>query len=171
MSKRIKKSWFVAGAALLAAGITAGVAMRPTANLGLEASAVAAPAAGKPVDMEISRGSYLVNQVAMCGDCHTPMNQNGRFIKSKWLQGAKIAFKPNFPVRHWPHGAPNIAGLPWRWNAGAMIKFLTTGRDPRGHYAGPPMPAYRMNHADAVAVTAYLKSLPRGKMPPWMRHH
>ena len=73
MSKRIKKSWFVAGAALLAAGITAGVAMRPTANLGLEASAVAAPAAGKPVDMEISRGSYLVNQVAMCADCHTPM--------------------------------------------------------------------------------------------------
>ena len=152
MSKRIKKSWFVAGAALLAAGITASVAMRPTANLGLEASAVAAPAAGTPVDMEISRGSYLVNQVAMCGDCHTPMNQNGRFIKSKWLQGAKIAFKPNFPVRHWPHGAPNIAGLPWRWNAGAMIKFLTTGRDPRGHYAGPPMPAYRMNHADATVL-------------------
>ena len=54
MSKRIKKSWFVAGAALLAAGITASVAMRPTANLGLEASAVAAPAAGTPVELRTS---------------------------------------------------------------------------------------------------------------------
>jgi hypothetical protein len=170
MKKRLGKFWYLAGAALLAAGITTGVAMRSNSNLGIESTAAAAPAAGTPVDMQIARGSYLVNQVAMCGDCHTPMNQNGRFIKSKWLQGARIAYKPNFPVRRWPRGAPNLAGLPWRWNAGEMIKFLTTGRDPRGHYAGPPMPAYRLNHADAVAVTAYLKSLPRGKMPPWMHH-
>ncbi|MDE8346401.1 MAG: hypothetical protein POH28_09550, partial [Acidocella sp.] len=108
MMKPIRKSWYLAGAAILAAGVTAGVAMRSHTNLGIESSVAAAPAAGTPIDTEIARGSYLVNQVAMCGDCHTPMNQFGRPIKSKWLQGAKIAFKPNFPVRHWPHGAPNI---------------------------------------------------------------
>ncbi len=170
MNTSISRSLFLAGA-VLAVGIMAGLAMRSKAPLPVDTIAAADPAVGQPIDLQIARGRYLVNQVAMCGDCHTPMNQNGQPIKAKWLQGAKIAFKPTFPVRHWPHGAPNIAGLPWRWDAANMIKFLVTGRDPRGHYAGPPMPAYRLNHADAVAVTAYLKSLPRGKMPPWMRRH
>jgi len=45
-----------------------------------------------------------------------------------------------------------------------MVKFLTTGVDPDGMRANPPMPAYRLDARDARAVISYLKSLP-GPVP------
>jgi hypothetical protein len=41
-----------------------------------------------------------------------------------------------------------------------MVKFLTTGSDPDGKKARPPMPAFRLNARDARAAYLYLKSLP-----------
>jgi hypothetical protein len=41
-----------------------------------------------------------------------------------------------------------------------MVKFLETGKNPRGNAADPPMPAYKLQHDDAVAIVTYLKSLP-----------
>ena len=66
-----------------------------------------------------------------------------------------------------------MARGPWARSAeeSVLMNTLTTSDKVHGLLApGPPMPAYRLNHADAVALTAYLKSLPRGKMPPWMHH-
>ena len=40
-----------------------------------------------------------------------------------------------------------------------MIKFLTTGLNPGGNPAGPPMPTYKMKQDDAEAIVEYLKSL------------
>jgi hypothetical protein len=40
------------------------------------------------------------------------------------------------------------------------IRFLETSKNPRGGGAGAPMPPYTLSHEDAVAVAAYLKSLP-----------
>ena len=40
-----------------------------------------------------------------------------------------------------------------------MVKFLETGKNPRGDKADPPMPAYTLSHDDAVAVMTCLKSL------------
>jgi mono/diheme cytochrome c family protein len=44
-----------------------------------------------------------------------------------------------------------------------MAKFLTTGINPDGEKAMPPMPAFRLNARDARAVALYLKSVPGGK--------
>ena len=44
-----------------------------------------------------------------------------------------------------------------------MVKFLTTGIDPGGNKARPPMPAFRLNGDDARAVAVYLRSLPGAK--------
>jgi hypothetical protein len=41
-----------------------------------------------------------------------------------------------------------------------MVKFLTSGINPDGKKAMPPMPAFRLNAQDARAVFLYLKSLP-----------
>jgi mono/diheme cytochrome c family protein len=34
---------------------------------------------------EIERGKYLVENVAMCVECHTPRNANGELDRNAWL--------------------------------------------------------------------------------------
>jgi mono/diheme cytochrome c family protein len=125
---------------------------------GLAISAVAQTgAAGKPAGGNVARGKYLVTNVGMCGDCHTPMDKKGNPIKAQLLQGAPLMFKPTVPVPTWIPAAPAIAGL--NWTEEQAIAFFTTGKRPNGTEAAPPMPQFRLSKADAAAVTAYLKSL------------
>ena len=42
----------------------------------------------------VARGKYLVEDVGMCSDCHTPRNEKGEPMKEQWLQGAVLGFKP-----------------------------------------------------------------------------
>jgi len=117
----------------------------------------AKPAANKPAP-GVSRGRYLVVNVGMCGDCHTPVDSKGRPLKGQYLQGAPILFKSTIPVPGWMAIAPQIAGLPG-WTDDQGIEFLMTGKKPDGAVAAPPMPAFRFNKADATAIVTYLKSL------------
>ncbi|HXZ32019.1 MAG TPA: hypothetical protein VEH30_07035 [Terriglobales bacterium] len=114
--------------------------------------------AGGGTAAKIAHGKYLVDQVGMCGDCHTPRDDQGRPIAAKNLQGAPIGFKPIAPVPIWADNAPGIAGLPGWDKAGAM-KFLMTAIAYNDLPARPPMPAYRFNREDAEAILLYLKSL------------
>lgn len=107
---------------------------------------------------QLNRGRYLVEQVGMCADCHTPRNQRGEFIKEKWLAGAPLDFAPSVPIPGWVGVAPGIAGLPG-WNEQDAIQYMSTGKSMNGRTTGPPMPRYRLARADAAAVVAYLKSL------------
>lgn len=105
----------------------------------------------------IARGKYLVNNIGMCGDCHTPMDKKGNPIKAKLLQGSELMFKPTVPIPSWMPVAPGIAGL--NWTDEEAITFFTTGKRPDGTMAAPPMPQFRVSKADAAAITAYLKTL------------
>jgi len=109
-----------------------------------------------------ARGKYLVENVGMCGDCHTPRNEKGEFIKEQWLKGAALDFKPITPMPVWAEKTPAIAGLPG-WEKDSAIKFLMTGVAYNGLPGRPPMPQYRFNQQDATAIVAYLKSLEPGK--------
>ena len=121
------------------------------------------PKARAAAAARITRGRYLVEQVGMCGDCHTPRNNRGEAIEEQWLQGASLTFKPIEPAPVWIDKAPNIAGLPG-WEKDAAIKYFMTGIGRNGLPGGrPPMPRYRFNEADAEAITAYLKSLALAK--------
>jgi mono/diheme cytochrome c family protein len=111
---------------------------------------------------QVARGKYLVEQVGLCGDCHTPRGDKGEPIKEQWLKGATLDFKPIAPVPVWAEKAPAIAGLPG-WENDAAIKFLTTGVAYNGLPGRPPMPQYRFNVQDAQAIVAYLKSLAPAK--------
>jgi mono/diheme cytochrome c family protein len=126
----------------------------------------AASAAPKKKDAsaaQAKRGEYLVEKIGMCGDCHTPFNEKGQPVKEKHLQGAQLMFKPTVPVPGWVERSADIAGLKG-WSDAEAIKFLTTGVDPNGKMAGPPMPSFRFNKADAAAIVAYLRTLaPTGK--------
>ena len=112
---------------------------------------------------KLERGKYLVDHVAMCGDCHTPRNEKGEPIQEKYLKGTLLSFKPTAPVPGWADKAPNIAGLPG-WEDKDAIKFLMTGLAYNDLPGRPPMPQFRFNKEDASAVVAYLRSLgPAGK--------
>ena len=106
---------------------------------------------------QIQRGKYLAENVAMCADCHTPRDDNGQFDRTQWLQGNVLDIKPDHPMP-FAAVAPPIAGLPGFTDEKA-VKFLETGIDLTGKPAMWPMPQFRFNHDDAVAVVAYLRSL------------
>jgi mono/diheme cytochrome c family protein len=109
---------------------------------------------------EIERGRYLVEEVAKCGECHTPRNSKGEVDREAWLQGAPIWIEPVHPIQNWADRAPAIAGLPGMSVAEAE-RVLEKGIGPEGETLRPPMHIYHMNPADADAIIAYLNSLPR----------
>lgn len=114
------------------------------------------PAAAPAV---LARGEYIVQHTSMCNDCHSPRDKDGTLIPGKELTGASLSFAPLAPMP-WAAYAPGIAGLPTGWSTGNMVQFLMTGNRPFDMPpVNPPMPAYRLNQADAEAVAAYLKSL------------
>ena len=113
-----------------------------------------------PDDAQIQRGKYLAENVAMCADCHTPRDDKGQFDRTQWLLGNVLDIKPDHPMPLVPFAAVAvpIAGLPGFTDEKA-VKFLETGIDLTGKPAMWPMPQFRFNHDDAVAVVAYLRSL------------
>ena len=113
------------------------------------------PAAAAP---DVARGKYLVESVAVCGQCHTPRDSNGNLDRTRWLQGAPVPWLPAKPDSNWPLSAPRIGGTPPASDAD-MIKLLTTGVWTNGNHLRLPMPQFRMDRSDAEAVVAYLKSL------------
>ena len=136
-------------------------------HTGIAAAAIAlvtvsaSVAAGEPAPRSkttVARGKYLVEQVAMCIDCHSPRNERGEFIRERWLQGAPLDFKNTVPMPKWAEAAPPLAGIPG-WTEAQLVTLLTTGKDQKGELPDPPMPQYRMTRDDATAVAAYLASL------------
>lgn len=107
---------------------------------------------------DVARGKYIVEDVAMCGTCHTPRFSNGELDRSRWLAGASVPYLPAQPTSNWPIQAPRIAGRPPATDA-QMITLLTTAVWTNGEPLRDPMPKFHMTHADAEAVLAYLKSL------------
>jgi mono/diheme cytochrome c family protein len=116
------------------------------------------PRAAGSAASDVARGKYLVEDVAMCGQCHTPRNSSGNFDQTRWLQGAPIPWVPAKPDPNWPINAPRIGGNPPAPDAD-MIKLLTTGIWTNDERLRFPMPQFRMERRDAEAVVAYLKSL------------
>jgi mono/diheme cytochrome c family protein len=109
-------------------------------------------------EQRIERGRALVENVAMCADCHTPRLPTGAFDRARWLQGGPVGFKPLMEMP-WAAVAPGIAGLPG-YTEEQGVAFLMTGKRPDGRECLPPMPAYRLSGDEARAVVAYLRSLP-----------
>jgi mono/diheme cytochrome c family protein len=106
---------------------------------------------------DVARGRYLVENVAMCGQCHTPRDANGVLDRSRWLEGAAVPWIPSQAQAKWPLLAPRIGGTPPAADED-MIKLLTTGIWTDGAPLRFPMMPFRMSEADARAVVAYLKA-------------
>jgi len=123
---------------------------------GCSRSDASPPAGGAQASLE--RGKYLVENVGLCSDCHTPRLQDGTLDRDRWLMGSMVEFTPIHPIPGWATVAPAIAGLA-SFTDEEAVALLESGVAPGGRPLAPPMPPFRLNHDDAVAVVAYLRTL------------
>ena len=105
----------------------------------------------------IEHGQYLVEHVAMCGECHSPRDASGEIAGDQRFMGAPIPFRPPWP-NDWAQRAPRNAGLPG-YTDELAIRLLTNGAiDREGRQLRPPMPRFRMTVEDARDVVAYMRT-------------
>jgi mono/diheme cytochrome c family protein len=120
------------------------------------ASTYAAPA--KAPQSGVERGRYLVEHVALCGDCHTPRNFLGVPDRSKYLAGAK-----NGPLgEEIPNITPDKETGLGDWKREDIAEILLTGTKPdldnvQGLMSEVVEAGYKnMNREDALAIADYL---------------
>lgn len=111
-----------------------------------------------------ARGGYLAT-LTRCGGCHTPRNEDGSPKADMLLAGGKLQ---NDVV------APNLtpAGSTADWSEADLANYLRTGKRPDGTDAQDPMMAQitnrfsKLSEEDALAIAAFLKSLPAVENDP-----
>ena len=104
-----------------------------------------------------TRGRYIAEAMAHCGECHTQRNILGGLDTARWLGGA-----PN------PSGdgrVPNITPGKLGWAAVDIVQYLTTGFTPEydsvgGHMAHVVENMARLPESDRQAVAEYLLAVP-----------
>lgn len=110
-------------------------------------------------DAAVNRGTYLVEALSHCGECHTPRNSLGATDRARWLAGAKVGSETA------PNITPHANGLA-EWSLGEIAFLLETGVNPEGGaMTGTMSEVVRFGTAkltadDRRAIAAYLKSLP-----------
>ncbi|HWF95644.1 MAG TPA: c-type cytochrome [Xanthobacteraceae bacterium] len=108
----------------------------------------------------VERGSYLVNSLMTCHNCHTPIGPNGPQFDRAFSGGLHFS-DAAFEVT-----AANITPDPetgiGKWSADDIKKTLLTGVRPNGAPLAPAMPTafYKVLTArDIDGIAAYLKSV------------
>jgi mono/diheme cytochrome c family protein len=112
---------------------------------------------------QIARGKYLVT-VSGCGDCHTPGYFLGKPDAARYLGGSDVGFSiPGLGVFVAPNITPDKETGIGSWTTDQIVTAFTKGERPDGRALAPIMPWRDFAHltkADALAMVAYLKSLP-----------
>ena len=120
-------------------------------------------AAPSPSD-KVAYGSYIVNSIAHCFECHTTPDEHGApdFAHHMGAGGFKIVLAPGMEVM-----TANITSDPetgiGKWTDADIKKAITDGVTPTGQHLSPPMPFpwfKNMTDVDLDAVIAYLRTVP-----------
>lgn len=108
-----------------------------------------------------NRGSYLVQILGHCQECHTPRNFFGALKSREAFSGAKSKVKDD----KIPNITPDLASGIGAWDIGDISWFLQTGFLPNGDVAGGTM-AEVIEHStslltpsDREAMAVFLSSL------------
>jgi mono/diheme cytochrome c family protein len=134
--------------------------LRGTVLCALTLLAVAPLAAIAKAETLLERGTYLMEGIVACGNCHTPQGPDGP------LPGMKLAGGLPFEIEGFISGlSPNITpdvetGI-GGWSDEEIIAAFREGRRPDGTMIGPIMPIalYRnISDRDARAIVAYLRA-------------
>jgi mono/diheme cytochrome c family protein len=144
--------------------------MRNTTIAMAVAAAVALPSLlqGARAETPVERGSYLVNTIMTCANCHSPKGPPAA-VAGKDFSGGLTFDEPPFKVT-----APNITpdketGI-GTWSDADIKKLLLTGVRPNGVQIAEVMPTSFypiLTPGDLNAIVAYLRTLKpvRNKVP------
>jgi len=104
-----------------------------------------------------TRGRYLAEALAHCGECHTPRNPLGGPTRSRWLAGA--------PDPSGKGTIPNITPAKMTWSEAQLVEYFTSGFTPEfdsvgGHMAYVVDNLAHLPESDRAAIAAYLKKVP-----------
>jgi mono/diheme cytochrome c family protein len=108
----------------------------------------------------VERGSYLVNAVAQCSDCHTPRDDQGNPIADKFLAGAPVETEVSANI------TPDMETGIGSWTEEQIAELLKTGKEPSGESVGGLMLQViqegfsHLTDTDRLAIAAYLKTIP-----------
>jgi hypothetical protein len=125
---------------------------------------------GASAETLIERGSYLVNAVMACDNCHTPREKGELVIQKRFAGGSQVWDTPAYTVRG-TNVTPDAATGIGRWTTEQIKRSLIEGVRPTGVPLSPqmPFPFYKiMTQRDLDALVAYMKSLPavNNAVPP-----
>jgi mono/diheme cytochrome c family protein len=121
-------------------------------------------------DSQVTRGKYLVS-IIPCTDCHTPGTFLGKPDFSRNLGGSDVGFEvPGLGIFYGPNLTPDKDTGLGNWTNKQIATAITTGKRPDGRILAPPMPVASfkaLSWSDAMAIAAYLKTLPpvKNKVP------
>lgn len=121
-------------------------------------------------DWQAERGKYLLS-IIPCTDCHTPGTFLGKPDMSRYLGGSEVGFEvPGLGVFYGPNLTPDKETGLGSWTKEQIATATRTGKRPDGRILAPPMPIAtfkNLTQADALAIAAYLKTLPpiKNKVP------
>ena len=124
-----------------------------------------APPAEPPTD-PVARGAQLAT-IARCGGCHTPNNEDGSPNMDLMLAGATVRDSTSANIT--PDEATGIGS----WTVEEIAALMRTGTRPDGSIVKGAMAQQierRFNvltEADALAIAAYLKSIPAVSHDPF----
>jgi mono/diheme cytochrome c family protein len=139
------------------AGVVVGVLALVTVSAA-QAQRVGGTAASSAGRGNPERGRYLVENVAMCAECHSTRDDQGAIAAGTRFLGGPLPVRPSW-ASDWATRAPRIAGLPG-YTDEQGIRLLTQGAiDRDGNQLRPPMPRFRMSPEDAAAVIAFLRTI------------
>src|SRR5436305_2688512 len=102
-------------------------------------AAVIAAAGTAAAQSPLERGSYLVNSVGACGNCHTPRQQGVPDLSKKFSGGFQTFDEPWFTVKGANLTPDKETGL-GNWSDADLHKALLTGMRPNGIQLATVMP-------------------------------
>jgi mono/diheme cytochrome c family protein len=125
------------------------------------------PQVGRPADVHVdagarrlARGKYLVENVAACADCHSPVDESKLWYHP--LPGKEGAGGRIFPGPGQIYSANITPAHLGNWTDGEILRAFTAGVSKDGHALFPIMPYLNygtMDRDDALAIVAYLRTL------------
>ena len=103
-----------------------------------------------------TRGTYLVEALGHCAECHTPRNSLGALDTTRWMQGGK---NPSGRGR-----IPAISSDRLQWSLEDITEYLTSGFTPDfdvagGHMADVVENTSQLSQKDRVLIAQYLVNL------------
>ena len=117
--------------------------------------------ASATAETPVERGSYLVDSIGACGNCHTPRQQGVPDLSKKFSGGFQTFDEPWFTVKGANITPDRDTGI-GAWSDDELRKTLLTGVRPNGVTLATvmPYPFYKMMlPSDVDAIVAYLRTV------------